>query len=402
MYQDDRAGPCGRRGPGGRRRLPGEEEAVLAGLSESRLRALTLAEGKAPTAANIRAIAEAVSAEDAAWAFTQWQLRERARAKFPTAERMLFTREALEQATPAAVARYHASRFPEGELVADLTVGIGGDLVALAQRGSVVAFELDEERALCAEWNTGVRVRREDALAAQWHWNYAFCDPSRRRAGMRLVHPSEFMPNPVEVAQRMAGLRLGGIKLSPMLSEGFLQKLGDCIEFVSYHGECVEALIWIGKQVKHGVFAVKVKEDGTSSRLNASVPLPTRRGACRFVFDADPAAARSHTLGALCVECDLHPLADSVGYLTGEQPVSSPWLRGYRVLADAPARERALRAEARKLGARVAEVKSRVRGTERFRWVAGIVEGARQVTAMLYPRERSVRVLLVEPLDAWR
>ncbi|MCL6593599.1 MAG: extracellular solute-binding protein, partial [Alicyclobacillus sp.] len=157
--------------------------------------------------------------KDAAWAFTQWALRERARAKFPDADRMLFTREALEQATPYAVARYHASRFPAGVLVADLTAGIGGDLMALAERGPVVAFEPDEERAACAEWNAGIAVRREDAMKAEWDWEYAFCDPSRRRAGRRLTQPQDFSPNPVEVARRMADLRLGGIKLSPMLSD---------------------------------------------------------------------------------------------------------------------------------------------------------------------------------------
>ena len=366
------------------------------------MEALALAEGKPPTAANIRSVAEALSPEDAAWAFTQWELRERARAKFPNAGRMLFTREALEQATPAAVARYHASKFPRGATVADLTAGIGGDLMALAARGPVVAFESDEERAACAEWNAGTPVRPEDAMAVEWGWEYAFCDPSRRRAGRRLTEPEDFSPNPVAVARRMAGLRLGGIKLSPMLSDAFLRNLGDCIEFVSHRGECVEALIWIGIEIDPGRYAVQVAEGGVVSRLDASPLLPARRDAAAFLFDADPSAVRAHALGALCAEHDLHPLADSVGYLTGDQAVASPWLRVYRVLADAPARERAVREVARGLTARVAEVKSRVRDTERFGWVARVAEGERRVAAVLYPRERSVRVLLVEPLDAGR
>lgn len=366
------------------------------------MEALALAQGKPPTAANIRSVAEVVSPEDAAWAFTQWELRERARAKFPDAERMLFTREALEQATPAAVARYHASMFPRGALVADLTAGIGGDLMALAERGPVVAFESDEERATYAEWNAGLPVRRDDAMAAEWQWEYAFCDPSRRRAGRRLSEPEDFSPNPVEVARRMSGLRLGGIKLSPMLSDAFLRNLGDSIEFVSHRGECVEALIWIGTEAKPGRYAVQIAAGGAVSRLDASQTLPARRDAAAFVFDADPSAVRAHALGALCAEHGLHPLADSVGYLTGEQAAASPWLRGYRVLADAPARERAVREAARRLAARVAEVKSRVPDTQRFGWVARVVEGERRVTAVLYPRERSVRVLLAEPLDAGR
>lgn len=370
-------------------------------MTPERLKALALAEGKAPTAANIAELSKAVSAEDAAWAFTQWALRESAQVKFPNADRMLLTREALEQATSFAVARYHASRFPAGALVADLTAGIGGDLMALAERGPVVAFELDEERAAYAEWNTGIAVRREDAMLVDWDWEYAFCDPSRRRAGRRLTDPKDFSPNPVEVARRMVGLRLGGIKLSPLLSDTFLEKLASCLEFISYRGECVEALIWTGKEVIPGRYAVQVT-DGAVQRLDASCALPAKSDVRSFVFDCDPAAVRAHALGTLCAEHGLYPLADSVGYLTGQSAIRSPWLRGYRVLAVAPGREQKVRAAARELRARITEVKSRVRETARFTWVARVAEGERRVTAMLYPSGRSVQVLLVEPLDVGR
>lgn len=270
--------------------------------------------------------------------------------------------------------------------------------MALAERGPVVAFEMDDERALYAEWNTSVPVRRESALTVDWNWEYAFCDPSRRQAGQRLSTPDEYSPNPVEVARRMAGLRLGGIKLSPLLSDSFLSNLGNCIEFISYRWECVEALIWIGTEVKPGRYAVQIDKNDVPRRLDASPYLPSRREAAAFVFDADPAAVRAHALGTLCATYDLHPLADSVGYLTGKQPVPSPWLRGYRVLSDAPARERAVRSAARELAGRVVVVKSRVRDAERFGWVTKVVEGKRPITAMLYPCGRSVRVLLVESL----
>lgn len=370
-------------------------------MTPERLKALALAEGKAPTAANIAELGRVVSPQDAAWAFTQWALRESAKVKFPNADRMLLTREALEQATSFAVARYHASRFPEGALVADLTAGIGGDLMALTERGPVVAFELDEERATYAEWNAGVSVRREDPMKVSWEWEYAFCDPSRRRAGRRLSDPQDFSPNPSEVALRMANLRLGGIKLSPLLSDAFLENLGSCIEFVSSRGECVEALIWTGMDAIPGRYAVQVT-DVAIHRLDASPALPTKSDVGSFVFDCDAAAVRAHALGALCGEYNLYPLADSVGYLTGQHAVRSPWLRGYRVLAAAPAREQRVRAAARGLTARVIEVKSRVRETGRFAWVTRVAEGERCVTAMLYQSGRSVQVLLVEPLDAGR
>lgn len=204
--------------------------------------------------------------------------------------------------------------------------------MALAERGPVVAFELDDERALYAEWNTGVPIRRENALSVDWNWN-----------------------------MRSVTLRAA-------------------------------------KQVN--VFRPRTSTRPTRSKWLAGWQASASGGreAAAFVFDADPAAVRAHALGTLCATYDLHPLADSVGYLTGKQPVPSPWLRGYRVLSDAPARERAVRSAVRELVGRVVAVKSRVRDTERFGWVAKVVEGKRPITAMLYPCGRSVRVLLVEPL----
>ena len=82
-------------------------------------------------------------AEAARWASLQSDLRKKALAKFADGGQMLFDREALEQATHEAIAVYHASRFPAGEIVVDMTVGIGADLIALAARGPVIGFELD-------------------------------------------------------------------------------------------------------------------------------------------------------------------------------------------------------------------------------------------------------------------
>src|SRR6266511_2969792 len=52
-------------------------------------------------------------------------LRRRARAKFRHADRMFFTREALEQASSEPVARHRARRFAGLGVVADLCCGIG-------------------------------------------------------------------------------------------------------------------------------------------------------------------------------------------------------------------------------------------------------------------------------------
>src|SRR5690606_12153176 len=87
----------------------------------------------------------------------QARLRAKARPKFgPFAERMLFTRAGLEQATRLGIAARHAGRMRAAgiELVADLGCGIGGDALAFAGAGlRVHAVDADAVTAALAAYN---------------------------------------------------------------------------------------------------------------------------------------------------------------------------------------------------------------------------------------------------------
>lgn len=368
-------------------------------LELDHLKALELAERLEPSATNIARVAKQTSHAAAAWAFTQWELRRRARTKFSNADHMLFTREALEQATHEHVAAYHASKFPKGALVADLTCGIGGDLMALASRGPAIGYELDAERAAYARHNVrSATVIETDSLTDDWTWDYAIADPSRRVAGRRTLNHEDFQPDVRELAKRMQKLRLGCIKLSPLLKDSFLESLGKRLEFVSFRGECREALVWCGSETEPGRVAVQVESGET---------LPAGEGATHeedpkgWMFEADPAAIRSHSLGTLCDRHGLSLLGDSNGYLTGDTRLDSPWLRSYRVMATDRAGEKSIRMWLRELNARVVEVKSRVKGLDLIKWQKNLrtTEG-RPVTVAFYPVGLSVRFVLLEPITS--
>ncbi len=305
--------------------------------------ALSLAKGKDASASNIERVAKVTSMEAASWAFTQWDLRKRAKTKFERAEEMLFVREALEQSTGEAIARYHASAFPEGVLVADLTCGIGGDLIALSQRGPAVGYETDPERASYARHNLKVygleaEVVEASCLDVEWCFEYAVADPARRVGGRRTFNPDDFAPNPLELSERMSQLKLGLIKLSPMLRDDFLESFGGALEFVSFGGECREALVWVGRTRAnmHGGevrFATHVE---AGERLPASDLAPHSTDTPgTYLYEADPAAIRAHCLNTLCERYELYDLAETNGYLTGDAKVESPWLRGWTVESEA-------------------------------------------------------------------
>lgn len=331
-------------------------------MEQERSLALALAKGLAPTPNAIERVGQRVGPELARWAFTQWELRAAAKAKFQRAEEMLFVREALEQATRSEVSRYHASRFPEGETVADLTCGIGADLLALASRGPAVGHELDPERAEYARHNLSIfglvaRVFTGDCMSEAWP-EYVFADPARRVGGKRTLEPSSFTPNPLHLAERMARAKLGGIKLTPLLKDGYLEAIGPELAFVATGGECPEVVVWCGSDAVPGRYAIFADTGERLEGVGGAGYLPTVDTPTETLFEAHPAAIRAHGLEALCRQYNLCALGDSNGYLTGPE-ISSPWLKSYRVLASMKGDLKLVREELTRRDSRTPVVKSR-------------------------------------------
>lgn len=364
-------------------------------IEERLLRALTLSTGLVPSASNLARVARETDDAAARWAFGQWALRERAKGRFPHPERLLYVREALEQATHLGLSAYHASLFPAGETVVDLTCGVGGDLLALAARGPVLGFERDPERAEYARWNLGALdlagdVREGDGLAwlRKHGARYVFADPARRVEGRRTLDPSDFAPNPIEVADAARGGDLWAMKLSPMLADDFLSRLGPRVEFVSFGGECREALVQ-GGGVEPGVWAVR---PGLPPLRGESPIRGTSKRAERaegWLHDADPAAVRAHALGSF----GLAPLGDAPGYLVGDR-IESPWLRAYSVFDDvAPKR---LRVSLKNLGAAAPVLKQRGAGQDLDRWRKELGRhGDRPIAVAFYKAGASVRAAIL-------
>jgi SAM-dependent methyltransferase len=360
--------------------------------------ALELSRGLEPTASNIGRVSAKTSPEAARWAFTQWELRKKAVKKgFPKAEEMLFTREALEQASHFAVARYHASLFPTGELVADLTCGIGSDLIALAERGPVVGFDIDAERLEYARHNLSVHGLKgelvlDDPLERDWTFEYAFADPSRRVAGRRTLDLSEFSPSPHRLSERLAQIKFGAIKLSPMIPDGAMDCLGSRLAFVSYNRECREALVCRGKDAIADKFAERIE---TRAKLRPSNQPTSIDDPLQFLYEADPAAIRVHALSA--ISNDLHGLGDSNGYLTSESEVESEWLTRFRVLDFGHFDQKSLRARLGELGGGIPVVKSRIPGLDVAKFPRAFkAEGRRTLIVVLYLVAMARRYAIVE------
>lgn len=262
-------------------------------------------------------------------ALAQDALRARAARKTPLADRLLFTREALEQGSPARVADERAARFAPYATVADLGAGVGLDTIALAQAGRrVVAVERDPVRAALLAHNVAaagladrVTIVEGDALADPPAADAAFLDPDRRPGDRRTREAAEFEPAPggwSDLAARYAALL---VKLAPGAQP---DDEGPPFEWVSLDGEMKEA------RAGFGAFArpdrrrrALLLPQGTVVEGEGVDWPPTR--AVRvgdWILDPDPAIVLARLVGDAARSIGAAPVHARIAYLVADAPAA--------------------------------------------------------------------------------
>ncbi len=300
-------------------------------------------------------------------------LRERARGKFgPFAERMLFTRAGLEQATRLSVAAHHAGRFRDSGLgrVADLGCGIGGDALALASLGiQVDAVDADEVTAAIATYNLApfadaARVAHgsaqdADLTAAGGVW----LDPARRTAGhteTARTRTEQWSP-PLEWVFDLIGRLPGGVKLGPGLDRELIPE-GVEAQWVSVDGSTLELVLWSGALARPGVRrAALVLRGSRAAELTAEADAPDEpvRELGAYLHEPEGAVIRARLIGDVARSLNAGMLAPQIAYLTSDEARTSPFVTTFRVREVLPADPRALGAALRERSIGTLEIKKR-------------------------------------------
>lgn len=339
----------------------------------------------------------------ASFGASQVGLRKKARVKFSNAASMVFVTEALEQATAEPIAQFHASHFPLGVRVLDGTCGIGGDTLALAKDHQVIGYEMDPLRGNCARWNLKANqlngtIVSPSPFPENEAIDFGWFDPSRRKDQQRLRRMEDYSPNPYSLVQNFASAQLIGIKLSPLDRDSDLQKLGPRVEFVSYHGQCLEAVVWMGSLIggpglERGTWAININ---TMQALegNGHQPLKQADMPSGFIYEADPAAIRAHALGHF----EMPNLGDRPGYLTCDQFIVSNWLKGYRVLEVDSFDLKRLKRNLVSHQYGVAVIKSRATGIVPEMLIKQLPESGNELTTLIfYESKKKIRVATTVP-----
>ncbi|VEI12797.1 class I SAM-dependent methyltransferase [Trueperella bialowiezensis] len=332
--------------------------------------------------ANVMALSEQLQREGyapglVAEALTQSRLRERAADKFgPFAQRMVFTKDGLEQATRLSVGAFHAQRFLEtgATHVIDFGAGLGADSMAFAGLGlRVTAIEMDDVAAAAATHNLRpfpeVEVIHADGFSvdlAALDADAIWIDPARRLNGRRLKNPADWMPSLHDAVALARHFPAAGIKVGPGIDYAQLPE-DALVEWISAGGDLVEAVIWLGSCAPEpGRHALAVGatsgaarwDSGVSDpRLPATQVIPDALGL--VIYEPDPAIIRSGSIATLCEKYGISPVADGIAYLTGNEIIDSPFLTNFTVATTLPLEPKPIRRALRELGVGRVEIKKR-------------------------------------------
>lgn len=370
-------------------------------LTPEEVAALADAEGLDATANNLARLAKIHGMELSSWAATMWSIRERAKAKFPKSRDLFFTRNGYEMASSSVVAAWHASLFPSGESVVDLCCGIGSDLMALAQKHQVTGVDSDPDHVRMARLNLQVsglagEVIESDGIA----WlqankpKYFFADPARREGVQRITNPAEFSPNFQQLMPHIQQADMAVIKTSTGLRNSDLQEMGGKCVFVSHQGSCCEAALIFGGDT--GWWAYHIESDSwMAGSPDGEYRLPERDDIRSYFYEADPALIRAD--GLMNLGLDMVGTMD--GYLTGDDRIDSPWLRGYEVVWHDKFSERAVKQELKRRAGKLSAVKTRAHKVDAHTIERRLkCEGDESLVLAVYELGPKLRSVLLRPL----
>jgi hypothetical protein len=308
---------------------------------------------------------------------TQAKLRKRAAAKFGEfASQMLFTEAGLEQASRLKVAALHAGRFRAAGIkqVADLGCGIGAESMAFASLGlEVKAFEIDEVTAAVATYNLApfenatVEIADVEKLDLSV-FEALYFDPARRElhgpkksSTQRHFDPANFSPNYNFVLEQ-AKTKPTGIKLGPGHDKKQIP-VGCEAQWISVDGDLVELGLWFGKLARESVArsALLISSSGQHEINSAETESPYADLAeiGEYVYEPDNALIRSGLIADFAKPLGLTLISPEIAYLSSNQEISSPWLKGYKIIDNLVFDRKKLKAYVRENNIGILEIKKR-------------------------------------------
>ena len=364
------------------------------------------------------ALRQELSPEKAAAVADLESLRRKGTGKLgDIAQRLFLTHDGLEQATRFPVAQWRAKKIATmANRVIDAGCGLGIDALAARMAGmEVVGIEKDPVTAVFAGANMGTVegpeyevhtgtvedidwesdppdnehmtsedlqlmwrscLRQDDTRERQDSFVRSagresgivgltnpdshpaiYLDPSRRTAHGRSWNVEDLSPSWEFVLDILHNVRNPVVvKLAPGFPRRLLPADVD-ITLVSHKRNLVETTLWSWPGMT-GLRQAVILNDSESDLL-AGPPPPPPGPVGAYILEPDPAVIRAGAIGALAQMTGTHPIADSIAYLTGPEPIPTPFATAFEILDTLPFSDKEIRAWVRRENIGVLEIKQR-------------------------------------------
>ena len=300
-------------------------------------------------------------------------LRREARSKFPKADKMYFTREALEQASSWEVAAYRAERYKESDHILDLGCSIGSDTLTLAQVAPTTGIDNDPLRLAMANQNAKAlnipaNFIQGDITCPAWSLSFAqtpsqtegltmFFDPARRKDHRRAFSVEDYTPPLSIIKEWLPRYPALGVKISPGVNLDEISKYDCEVEFISFKGELKEAVLWFGplKTIQKRATLLPGPHTLTAEEL-PQIPLSEPLA---YIYEPDPAILRAGLVTAVGAQLNANQLDPEIAYLTTDTLSETPYACSWEIEDWIPFQLKRLRAAMRERNVGRVTVKKR-------------------------------------------
>ncbi len=265
-------------------------------------------------------------------------LRREAIVKFPAhAHKLYFTRKALQQATPAAIAACRAQRYRECRQIVDLGCSVGGDTLAFANYAPTFGLDRDPLRLAMAQANAAALGLSATFLQADLTRPLPlvptkgapppalFFDPARRTNGKRAYSVRHYTPPLATVREWLPRFPALGVKIPPGVKLDELQPYDAELEFISLRGRLKEVVLWFGPLKTAARRATLLP--GPHTLVESAEPKSQIEEPQAYLYEPDPAILRAGLITTLAAQLDAAQLDPDIAYLTAAHRVPTPFAR---------------------------------------------------------------------------
>jgi hypothetical protein len=236
-----------------------------------------------------------------------------------------------------------------------------------------------------------------------------FFDPARRElhgakksSTQRHFDPANYSPN-YNFCIEQAKTKPTGIKLGPGHDRKQIPE-GAEAQWVSVDGDLVEMSLWFGKLARKNIArsALLIDTNGQHEITSGQIDSPNAElgelGA--YVYEPDNSLIRSRLISDFALPLGLTLIAPEIAYLSSNDLISSPWLKGYKVIDNLVFDRKKLKAYVRENNIGILEIKKRgsdISPEELRKQLAPKGEGA--ATLIVTRVGDAHRVLVAQPIS---